>query len=193
MKRRKIQKRESSNVIRLHKAADADDSEEFIERDILAAMITRSEYIESVKSFLRPDLFQTKWTRQVAKWCLDYYDKYGRAPRSDIEPWFEDRREQFDPDQQEVMELFIRGLSDEYHDGSEINVDYLVDRTRKFFQQQAQLRYIEKYQDFVSRGEIDKAAALTPPQIDLDSCTKRSCHTVRRKTQACQMTWSTFL
>ena len=157
---------QGDNVIRLHKAADAEDSEEFIERDILAALITRTEYIEGVESFWRSDLFAVKRVRQAAKWCIDYHNKYGRAPQGDIKSWFDDRREQFDPDAQEVMEFFIRGLSDEYHDGRGINVDYLVNRTRKYFQRQAQLRYIEKYQDHVNRGELDKAAALTPPQID---------------------------
>jgi len=155
--------KQRDNVIRLHRAEDPEDHEQFIERDILAALITRTEYIDSVKSFWRSDLFSVKWTRQVAKWCMDYFDKYGRAPQGDIESWFEDRREQFDPDKQEVMDFFIRGLSDEYRDGSGINVDYLVDRTRQYFQQQAQFRYIEKYRGLVDRGELDKAAALMPP------------------------------
>ena len=81
-------------TMRRTKASDAEDAEQIVERDILAAAITRTEYIESVKPFWRSDLFPTKWTRLVAKWCLDYFDKYGRAPRGDIEPWFEDRREQ---------------------------------------------------------------------------------------------------
>ena len=161
------------NVIRMpRKAAEPENDGEFIERDILATLITRTEYIENVKSFWQSDLLPTKWTRLASKWCIDYYDKYGRAPRGDVESWFEDRRQQFDPDQQEAMQLFLQGLSDEYHDRSKINVDYVVDRTRKFFQQQAQLRYIEKYRDLVDRGEIDKAAALTPPQIDLGDAPK---------------------
>jgi hypothetical protein len=158
--------------MRRTKASDAEDHEQFVERDILAVMITRSEYIESVKSFWRPDLFPTKWTRLVAKWCMDYFDKYGRAPCGDVESWFQDRREQFDPDEAEVMQTFLQGLSDEYHDGGKINVDYLVDRTRKFFQQQAQLRYIQKYRDHIDRGELDKAAALIPPQIDFGDAPK---------------------
>ncbi len=78
------------------------------------------------------------------------------------------RQGQFDPDGPEVMDFFIRGLSREHHfyNCNRIDIDYLVDRVRQRFQEQAQLRYIDEYKDLVDRGEVDKAAALTLPQAN---------------------------
>ena len=55
--RRNSAAQRSNNVVQLHHATDAEDHEQFIERDILAALITRTDYIESVESFWRSDLF----------------------------------------------------------------------------------------------------------------------------------------
>ena len=152
------------NVIPMRRKAPEED-EQSIERDILAALITSTEYINSVKSFWRSDLFPEEWMRLVAKECMAYYNKYGRAPQDDIEPWFEDRLKS-DPDRRKTLQVFLQNLRRDY-DGSSTNVDYVVDRTKDYIQEQEQLRYGEKYLDLVQRGELGKARMLKPPQTDL--------------------------
>lgn len=155
--------KQRDNVIPMRRKAPEDD-EESIERDILAALITSTEYIDSIKSFWRSDLFPEEWMRLIAKECMAYYKQYKRAPQDDIEPWFEDRLKS-DPERRKTLQVFLQNLRRDY-DGSDINVDYVVDRTCKYVQKRAWLRYIEKCQDYVNRGELDKADSLMPPQTD---------------------------
>ncbi|KKK92976.1 hypothetical protein LCGC14_2697500, partial [marine sediment metagenome] len=155
------------------------DKLEFVERRICIGMITSTEYIQRVILFWRADLLATKWSRLVCQWSLEYYDKYKHSPGQDIESLYERNKAELDPDTQDAMGAFLRGLSNEYkqeydrydEEGRQIfNVEYLIDQTKEYFQQQNLIRHQEEIAQRIDRGELQEgeAAAFTfaPAYVD---------------------------
>ncbi|KKK72026.1 hypothetical protein LCGC14_2908020, partial [marine sediment metagenome] len=166
------------------------DKLEFVERRICIGMITNMEYIQLVTPFWREDLLATKWGRLVCQWSLEYYNKYKRSPGQDIESLYEQHKAELDPDTQDSMGAFLHGLSNEYkqeydrHDeeGRQIfNVEYLIDQTKEYFQQQNLIRHQEDITQRIERGEVQEgeatASTFAPAYVDhttyVDPCTTR--------------------
>ena len=155
------------------------DKLEFVERRICIGMITNMEYIQLVTPFWREDLLATKWGRLVCQWSLEYYNKYKRSPGQDIESLYEQHKAELDPDTQDSMGAFLHGLSNEYkqeydrHDeeGRQIfNVEYLIDQTKEYFQQQNLIRHQEDITERIERGEVQEgeatASTFAPAYVD---------------------------
>ncbi|HUF72689.1 MAG TPA: AAA family ATPase [Gammaproteobacteria bacterium] len=145
----------------------------YIPRRICIGWIVSTEFIERVQPFWRPELLSTDLARVVCGWCYDHYQKYKAAPLSDIEAVFRDHKDHLDPVSVDQIELMLESLSDQYEQtGETLNVEYLVDQTKKYLREQAHRQRSEEYSTLIERGEIDKAEALieTPlPSFDGDA------------------------
>lgn len=155
------------------------DQLEFVERRICIGMITNAEYIQLVIPFWRSDLLATKWARLVCGWSFEYYDKYKRPAGEDIESLYEAHKTELDDDTNEAMGAFLRGLSNEYkqeynrhdEDGRQIfNVEYLIDQTKNYFQQQNLIKHHEEIAARIEQGELQEgeatATGFAPAYVD---------------------------
>lgn len=110
------------------------------ERQILAAMIIHGEVLERIVSHLRDEKkpFRSKWSNVIARWCVDYFTQYKKAPYKSIQNLFTQyAASATDNEAVETIEGFLSGLSEEYGTGKNardnINADFVVDLASTYF------------------------------------------------------------
>lgn len=102
------------------------------ERRLLAALVVSKRFLAQASRVFSSepslDLLRSEPLRVVARWCLDYYEQYRKAPGVQIESIYHKWAE--DSDNQELVSAvrdFLESLSEQYDREGELNVPYLVD------------------------------------------------------------------
>jgi hypothetical protein len=129
------------------------------ERRILIAMIVDSVVLGRIASKYQSRMFKSKWANIIAKWCLNYYQKYEKAPMKHIEDLFEKWSvETKDKATINIVSKFLESLSDEYENlKTESNSNYIIDITGHYFNQVNIENLIEKVESDISAGKTEKA------------------------------------
>lgn len=146
-----------------------------LERRIIAGLIVSDDYLRRIASFWSDDLIEAPEFKRIARWCLDYWGKYERAPDRDIEQVYLTaiREEAIPKAEAELIEGILTGVSDDYGRGEQFNAAYLYDETVKFFRERELEQHNEAVADLRERGRLDEAEALA------SSWTPRSWATTR--------------
>lgn len=111
-------------------------TDKFIEREILTGLIVSDDYIKHLAKIYRPDFLGSSTARLIAGWCFEYYQKYNRAPKKDIEGIFANKTKEMPPQQEEDIEKILSGLSEEYEKEESLpDNDFLFESTIKYFQE----------------------------------------------------------
>jgi len=134
-----------------------------VERHILIGLITSTEYLHEIREVFDIQFLQTEFARIVAGWCLDYYDTYQKAPGPDVEAiYFEELRKGRLPEDvaEELEEDILPDLSQEYERAKKFNVQYLLDRTKKYFSERNLELWQQQIQTLRDGGEIEQAERL---------------------------------
>jgi len=129
------------------------------ERRILIAMIVDSVVLGRINSKWKPRAFRSKWANIVAQWCLNYYERYGKAPMKHIESLFETwSAKTKDKTSVNLVSKFLASLSDEYEDlKTDSNSDYLIDMAAQYFNQVNIEKLIEGVENDITEGRANKA------------------------------------
>lgn len=132
-----------------------------IERRILIGLISSGEYIGKIRKVCDPALFQSKMASRISEWCLEYYDKYGRAPGLDIEGIYFDKLKAGLPKDiaEEIAEDILPDLSEEYV-STALDVSYLTDQTIAHFHERTLLTIGQGVLDYVEKGKLTDATEL---------------------------------
>lgn len=131
-----------------------------LERKVLIGLIVDAHVLGKIASRWREGLFKTKWANLVAKWCVDYYNQYSKAPKADIENLFISWASTYaDKDTVQLVDKFLSGLDQEYeHLEENINSDYLIDQAGKHFNAVQLQRLSETIAGDIDRGHIEEAS-----------------------------------
>jgi hypothetical protein len=130
------------------------------ERRILIGCIVNIEICQQVAAlWTKEGLFKTKWGNIIGKWCVDHYNRYGKAPRKHItglfEKWAEDNN---DEDTIGLVEKFLETLSGEYSSlNKDIDPEILMDEAEDYFNGVRAARLQEKLEEDVSNKKFSKA------------------------------------
>ena len=129
------------------------------ERLILTALITNKTVLARLSPNWTGDLFRSGWSNEVAGWCIDYYDKYEKAPRENIETIFEKWADKHG-DEATIKSIggYLSSLSNDY--SGEDNADYVLDRAGDYFNRVKLSKHAEEIQDEVAAGRTEKAQTL---------------------------------
>lgn len=97
------------------------------EKQIVTALVTSDAFLDQISSVMDVELLQAEHARLIAKWCLLYHEKYGKAPQQNIESIYNHwvGKGQASDDVIDAVQTLLENLSDEY-DG-QVNVPYLID------------------------------------------------------------------
>lgn len=135
--------------------------EHHIERHILIGLITSTEFLDRIRQSWDPSLLQSSLVQRLAGWCVEYYDKYGKAPNRDIEGiYFEKLQHGLDQDlAEEIEEDILPDLSDEY-EREGFNVQYLMDRASEYLNRRHLETWSKRIQDLTDAGETLEAEKL---------------------------------
>lgn len=129
-----------------------------LERQILIGLCTDRSFLTGAVSILDLGLFQSKYIRIVAEWCISYFKKHKQAPKRTIQniyySWVE-RSKPNDDDADAVRDL-LEDLSAE-SDRYELNSQYLLQSLSEY----VTTRRLEILQatigDQLGRGKVDLA------------------------------------
>ena len=66
-------------------------TDKHIERRIIIGMIVSTDYLSRIRKLWNPQFFTSEAARILSTWCIEYFDKYGKAPQNDIDDIFCDR------------------------------------------------------------------------------------------------------
>ncbi|MFA5526917.1 MAG: hypothetical protein WC992_08840, partial [Acholeplasmataceae bacterium] len=135
-------------------------NEEFIERRIITGMIISTEYLQRIQPFWDATLLESTEFRKVATWCMEYFNKYKRAPDADIESIFVDHIKTLPKADVAYIEDVLSDLSDEYGRGTQFNAAYLYDKTVEYFKGRQIDRHNEEVQGLIEMGKVTEAELL---------------------------------
>lgn len=104
-------------------------------------------------------LFSASWSNLIASWCVEHYQKYGKAPARSVEAAFASWAESAaDKDTVKLVEKYLEGLSGEYGRlKKQSNADYVVDLAAKHFTQVKVTRLKEALEGDLELGKLDEA------------------------------------
>ncbi len=135
------------------------------ERRILMAMVVHKTALASIAAKWKPDaeMFRSKWANIVGALCVDYFKRYGKAPRRAMEPLFEAWATERSRDKETVaiVEKFLGGLSSEYEQIKEdLNGPHMVDLAGHHFNRVKLERLRDQIDGNLSLGKVEKATEL---------------------------------
>lgn len=133
--------------------------DKLMEKRILSGMIVSDRFLGGVVPIFRLSYMTSRAARVVAKWCIDYWEQYGKAPKQHIEDIYHSslRSGELDESMEEFVELLLDGLSDEFVEESieaSFNAEYLLDQAEQFFKRASLNILVEDMRKHLSKGSI---------------------------------------
>lgn len=136
---------------------------------ILTAMITDADVLGVIADRWKdlspqhsPGPFKSKWSNQIAQWCVDYHRKYKKAPNRQIEDIFREWAEKTkDEGTVDLIDKYLSALNQEYEsNGKPKDSDYLLDLAEDHFKVVQLKRLADEIEDELHRKDIGKASDL---------------------------------
>ena len=133
----------------------------YTERNIVMGMIVSDAFISKTRPILDAQYFSIPMTKRLCKWCLEFHDQYGQAPRDNMEQIYLEhlRTENIDNDTAVDIEEVLEGMAREA-DREKFNVDYLAKQAEKYMNQQRLKELNKKVEVLLERGDVEEAQKL---------------------------------
>lgn len=130
------------------------------ERRIVTGMIVDDAVLAKLTGvWVKEGHFGNQWANLIGGWCVRHFEKYGTAPRADIEGIFQswaDRKG--DKDTVAIVEKFLGGLSEEYDNlSSESNTQYVLDLAGEHFNKVRLRKLAETIEGDIEDGDLEAA------------------------------------
>ena len=133
------------------------------ERRLLIGMIIDRAVLGAVtQQWGLSGLFNSTWSNVVGSWCVEYYKKYKKPPRKEIESLFEEwAQNRNDNETIRMISSFLSSLSNQYVNyKKKIQSDYLIDLAGKYFTSVQLVRFSERINQAVEAGDIAEASKI---------------------------------
>lgn len=127
------------------------------ERLICTGLIVSDMVLAQVAPILHADIMTTKYTSTIARWCLDYYRQFGKAPGLHIQDMFESaKRDYLEEETADLIESLLAGLSQD-NAGHEMNDLYVVEQAEQYIKSRQAQILCEDVLALISKGQILEA------------------------------------
>lgn len=127
------------------------------ERELITGLIVSTDFTKTIIPSLRLDLIEASFARTVARWCVDYYHKYEKAPGAVIQELFDAERNDLDDSVAELIENYLADLSDKYTES--FNVEYSADNSESYLKRRNLEQLKADITACLTRNEIGEAEA----------------------------------
>lgn len=129
-----------------------------IERQIIIALITSTEFHQRLQGKWSPVLIESQTAKRIASWCLEYFNQYSKAPGKDIGTIFYAKAKAGLPKDiaEEIEQDILPDLSDDFVNQT-INVDYVVTEALNYFEERHLLKYNEEGLQLIQSGQLIEA------------------------------------
>ena len=125
------------------------------ERRIISALIHSTEFCQNIKPFWNISLIETSAAKRIASWCWSYFEKYGEAPKKEIETIFFSHASSLPKEVAEEIENDF--LPDFLQEDTNLNITYLTQETEKYFSQQRLKNLSGSIQSLIKTGDVREA------------------------------------
>lgn len=126
------------------------------ERRLVTGLIVSNDFAKAILPKLYLEYFTNVYLRRVAEWCSEFYNRYSRVPSRHIQDIFDDKKNELDSAEQELISTLLSSLSDQYDEGS-LNTEYMIESATNYFRK----RELEIHQNNVTvllrDNKIDEA------------------------------------
>ena len=129
------------------------------EKRILAGMITSTNFLAQVLSIYKSKYFESRNSRLIAKWCKEYFEKYGKAPNSVIVDILDDEAEKMTVEQAELVDAYLQSLSGEFAE-EEVNTEFYLNSAREYFEERAIANFLKSVEGALATDGVEKAKDL---------------------------------
>jgi len=146
---------------------DMENPEDFIERRIIEALIISEEFIRKVLPFLDHRVLESEAARTLAKWCIDYWNQYGKPPRENIQSIFFTNLSKLRKDMVEWIEVVINSIYGTIASFEIADLDYLIDQSIRYLRKRRLIYQIGKAAEYLEHDDIERAEASLWEGIDL--------------------------
>lgn len=133
-----------------------------IERKIIIGLITSTEFIKQIQGIWNIELLESAAAKRIAIWCWEYYNKYQKAPKKDMETIFFNKlkSDKLPKDlADEIQEEILPSLSEEYTKEA-YNIEALFEETRKYFEDRHLSIHTQTLETLREAGQVDEATKL---------------------------------
>ncbi len=129
-------------------------------RKILTALIVSKEVLAAALPQWGTNMLGTRQANLIGNWCVDYFRRYHKAPKADIQDWV-DKWAIEHPNEKEtsqLMEKVLEGLSNAYERRrKEVNVPYTIDLIAEYCTRTRLKGVFEEGLADIENGEVAKA------------------------------------
>jgi len=139
-----------------------------IEKRIVTGAIVDDEYLLFLKRLYNKKYFKISFANTVLKWVFNYYSKYNRAPRAEIEELYRENKRSLKKSEADIVKEFLYKLSKQHEQEQVFNREYLLDQTKKYFKERSLKLLFTEGKSLLKKGNTDQVEKL------LDSH-KQSC------------------
>jgi len=130
------------------------------ERQILVGMVCSRTILARLAERWKPKFLGSTWANVVAEWCVDYFRRYGDAPKQAVGAVYE-RWAETAPNAEtaELVGQFIETILDDADEiGAELNPEYILDVAGRYLNELELGRLCESVQRNLQAGQLDEAA-----------------------------------
>ena len=135
-------------------------TDQSLERWIVTGLIVSTEYAKRIREVLQRNLIGSSTARILINWCLEYYEKYDKAPGRHIQDVFNEKKKSLKEDDANDIAEILAGLSDDYEQEEHFNPDYLYDQTVDHFRRKQARDLITQSTIALDNGDVDEAEEL---------------------------------
>jgi len=129
-----------------------------VERNILIGLIVSEDFTKQIIPALDLSYFKTAFTKIVASWCTEFWQKYSKVPNKNILELFQQNSQHIQNDDFiELIQQFLESISSEYTRGDVFNTKYWIEQSEKYFRRQRLENLKEKFELSIEKGDCDEA------------------------------------
>jgi len=128
-----------------------------IEDKILTGMIVSGTFCRDTSKIYRKEYFVNPYAQAVAKWCLDYYQKYKDAPSGRIQDIYQIEKSNLKEPDADIISAFLSKISSQYEQEESFNTDYILDETKKYFTKRSLKIITDNVNAYLELNKIEEA------------------------------------
>lgn len=131
-----------------------------LERRIITGMIVSDEFIREISRVYNSSFITGPALQQIATWCMEYFNKYEKAPFRDIEDIYYNHMARLNKGLAEKIETDILPELSEEYEQEHFNHQYLLDQTKAYFKKRNLELHAEQIKGCLEEDELTQAEEL---------------------------------
>ena len=129
------------------------------ERCLITAFIISENVCRSLKNVYKEQFFQTKSTREISKWCFEFFERYNTSPYQEIGTILDmkEKSGEVNPELGYEISQVLTELSDDYSKRNSLNEQYYIDLGYTYFKKRNFVLFSQQLKSLAEENNLDEA------------------------------------